>query len=161
LLSTGFGKRSERQTKEALVSTLFGVLTLLVLAFVPAYLIGMLLISIRNERRRENIRRIWANFALSIVLCILFLVSWVGQAIAEWRVFVDEQREHGEPATAGEFFVQFGQSTLENWQSEFLQLFSFVVLAAAYIHHGSAESRDGTDRIEELLRKVANKVGAT
>ena len=32
--------------------------------------------------------------------------------------------------TASGFFVEFSQSTLENSQSEFLQLFSFVVLAA-------------------------------
>jgi hypothetical protein len=160
LHSRAFGKRFERQTKEGLVATLFGVVTLIVLVLVPAYLIGMLLKTIRDERRRENIRRIWANFALSISLCILFLVSWAGQAIAEWRAFVQEQREHGETASAGEFFIAFGQSTLENWQSEFLQLFSFVVLAAAYIHHGSAESRDGQDRMEELLRRVANKLDA-
>ena len=65
------------------MATLFGVLTLLVLVLVPAYLVGVLIWHIRSERRRENIRRLWANFALSIVLCILFFVSWAGQAVAE------------------------------------------------------------------------------
>ena len=143
------------------MATLFGVLTLLVLVAVPVYLVSVLVVNIRDERRRDNIKRIWANFALSIVLCILFFVSWGAQAVAEWRAFVQEQRDHEETATAGEFFIAFAQSTLENWQSEFLQLFSFVVLAAAYIHHGSAESRDSEDRMEELLRKIAKKVGAT
>ena len=142
------------------MATLFGVLTLLVLVLVPAYLVGVLIWHIRSERRREHIRRLWANFALSIVLCILFFVSWAGQAVAEWQVVAQEQRDHGQTASAGEFFIEFGQSTLENWQSEFLQLFSFVVLAAAYIHHGSGESKDSTDRMEELLRKIASKVGA-
>ena len=44
--------------------------------------------------------------------------------------------------------MQFGQSTLENWQSEFLQLFSFVVLSAMLIDRGSAESKDSDDRLE-------------
>jgi hypothetical protein len=32
--------------------------------------------------------------------------------------------------------MRFGLSTFENWQSEFLQLFSFVVFSAILIHHG-------------------------
>ena len=136
------------------MGTLFGVLTLLVLVLVPAYLVGVLIWHIRSERRRENIRRIWANFALSIVLCILFFVSWGGQAVAEWRAFAQEQRDHQETPTAGEFFIEFGQSTLENWQSEFLQLFSFVVVSAVLIHHGSSESKDGTERIERAVEEI-------
>ena len=50
--------------------------------------------------------------------------------------------------------VSFGQSTLENWQSEFLQLFSFVVVASVLIHRGSAESKDGTDRIEKAVNEI-------
>jgi hypothetical protein len=74
--------------------------------------------------------------------------------VAEWQVYVSEQAEHGEEARLSEFWFQFGQSTLENWQSEFLQLFSFVVLAAVLIHHGSAESKDGTDRIEQRVNEI-------
>jgi hypothetical protein len=54
------------------------------------------------------------------------------------RSSTDEQRSHGEQPELGDFFAECGQSTLENWQSEFLQLFSFVVLAAPFIHKGSA-----------------------
>jgi cytochrome c biogenesis protein CcdA len=142
------------------MSTMSSVVTILILVLVPAYLVWALVKSIREESRRKNLRRIWPNFALSIVLCILFFVSWVGQAISEWRAFVQEQRDHNETAGAGEFLIAFGQSTLENWQSEFLQLFSFVVLAAAYIHHGSAESRDSDDRMEEMLKRVVAKLDA-
>ena len=51
------------------------------------------------------------------------------------------------------------QSTFENWQSEFLQLFSFVVLAALYIHKGSAESKDGEEKIEASLRRIEEHLG--
>jgi hypothetical protein len=78
----------------------------------------------------------------------------VGQAVAEWGTFVQEQKAHGEPATLTDYLVRFGQSTFENWQSEFLQLFSFVVFSAILIHHGSAESKDGTDRIEATVRRI-------
>jgi hypothetical protein len=53
-----------------------------------------------------------------------------------------------------EFRFRFSQSTFENWQSEFLRLFSFVVLAAVLIHHGSAGSKDGTDRIEQRVSEI-------
>ena len=52
----------------------------------------------------------------------------------------------------------FAQSTLENWQSEFLQLFSFVVMSALLIHRGSAESKDSDDRIEEALKRIEQKM---
>jgi hypothetical protein len=45
----------------------------------------------------------------------------------------------GEQADAQGFTFEFLQSTLENWQSKFLQLFSFVVLSALLIHRGSGE----------------------
>ena len=48
---------------------------------------------------------------------------------------------------------------MENWQSEFLQLFSFVVLAGLYIHKGSAESKDGEEKLEASLRRIEEKLG--
>jgi hypothetical protein len=48
----------------------------------------------------------------------------------------------------------------ENWQSEFLQLFSFVVLAAVFIHHGSAESKDSDDRMEAKIDRIVSKLDA-
>ena len=65
---------------------------------------------------------------------------------------------HGEQATLGGYTVEFGQSTLENWQSEFLQLFSFVVLSALLIHRNSAESKDSDERMEEKIDKIAKRL---
>jgi len=127
------------------------VITLVGLA---GYLIWMQVKSVLDERRSSRVRRIWRNFALGIVFAVLFLVSWIVQGIAEWSVYREEQRSHGEPAVVSEYIVTFGQSTLENWQSEFLQLFSFVVLSAVFIHRGSAESKDGTERIERTVNEI-------
>jgi hypothetical protein len=114
--------------------------------------------AILAERRSARISRIWANFGLSIAFLTLFLVSWVGQAVAEWGTYVKEERAHGETPAFSDFLVRFGQSTFENWQSEFLQLFSFVVFSAILIHHGSAESKDGTDRIERTVRRIESRL---
>jgi hypothetical protein len=132
--------------------------TIVVLVSVAGYLVWMMLDSIRQERRRSRLRKIWPNFALSLTFCTLFFISWAAHAVAEWGVYRTEQLEHDAAPTVGGYLVAFGRSTLENWQSEFLQLFSFVVLAAVLIHRGSAESRDGEDRIEAQLKEIAKKV---
>jgi membrane protease YdiL (CAAX protease family) len=113
--------------------------------------------SISNERTGE--RSVWREFGLGLALMVLFFVTWVGHGIAQWQTYTDQQREHGEPVEAGDFFAEFGQSTLENWQSEFLQLFAFVVLAALYIHKGSAESKDSDEKMEASLRRIEERLG--
>jgi hypothetical protein len=115
-----------------------------------------------------TVKRLWRDYNLSIVLGVLFVTSWVGQLIAQWFTWVNEQTDHNQPLQIGSFLWEFWQSTMENWQSEFLQLFSFVVLSALFIHRGSAESRDSDeqmqqslDRIEERLKALESREPAT
>lgn len=122
-----------------------------------ALLVHAMLRSIRDERTPG--RSIWREFGLSMVLGLLFLSTWVGQLVTQWQTYTDEQRSHGESVEVGDFTAEFMQSTLENWQSEFLQLFSFVVLAALYIHKGSAESKDSEENIEAALRRIEERLG--
>ena len=121
------------------------------------FLIASMARHIHNERTGE--RSVWREFGLGLSLMVLFFATWIGHGIAQWQTYTDEQREHGQPVSAGDFFTDFGQATLENWQSEFLQLFSFVVLAGLYIHKGSAESKDGTEKMEASLRRLEEKLG--
>jgi hypothetical protein len=133
------------------------VLVALITLATLAFLVFSLIRSIQNERSHR--RSIWREFSLGMSLMILFFATWIGQGIAEWQVLTDEQREHGQSTEAGDFIAEFAQSTLENWQSEFLQLFSFVVLAALYIHRGSAESKDGEEKLEAALRRIEEHLG--
>ena len=121
------------------------------------FLLWSMIRSIRDERSPN--RSVWREFGLGLSLMIVFFLTWGAQLIAEWQVFTDEQREHGQEPEVGDFVSTFAQSTLENWQSEFLQLFSFVVLAALLIHKGSAESKDGTEKIEASLRRIEEQLG--
>ena len=132
--------------------------TLVIGIGITAVLIATLVRTIQQERRSAGLTRIWPNFGLSLAFLALFLLSWVGQAVAEWGSYVQEVQEHGDTPAISDFFVQFGQSTFENWQSEFLQLFSFVVFSAILIHHGSAESRDGEDRIEQAVKRIEKRL---
>lgn len=129
------------------------VLTLVVLGFVVFSMVR----SIRNERSPG--KGIMREFGLGIALCVLFLASWAAHGVAQWQTYTDEQRAHHESTSAGDFVSEFAQSTLENWQSEFLQLFAFVSLAALYVHKGSAESKDSDERLEASLRRIEESLG--
>jgi hypothetical protein len=105
----------------------------------------------------------WKNYNLSIVLFVLFLTSWLGQTWVGWVEFVSEQRQHGQQAQwlgEGGYLWAWGQATLENWQSEFLQLFCMVVFTAFLIHKGSAESKDSNDRMEQMLQRIERRLAA-
>ena len=131
-------------------------LVIVVVVGVTAYLVGTLARSIQNEKSTSM--KLWKNFGLSLGFCLLFFVTWLGQGIAQWQRFTDEQREHKEPVEIADFMSDFGASTLENWQSEFLQLFSFTIMAAIFIHKGSAESKDSADRVEAALKRIEEKL---
>lgn len=102
----------------------------------------------------------WRNYNLSIVLSVLFLASWAGQAIFEWFVVSNEATNHGQQMTVSDYLTEFGQSTLENWQSEFLQLLTFVVLTSFLIHRGSHESKDGEDEMRAALARIEARLDA-
>jgi membrane protease YdiL (CAAX protease family) len=121
------------------------------------FVIFTLIRSILNERTAG--RSVWREFSLGLCLMVLFFATWLGQGISQWQTYTDEQHAHGESVEVGGFISEFGQSTLENWQSEFLQLFAFVVLAALYVHKGSAESKDSDEKIEAALRRIEESLG--
>jgi hypothetical protein len=100
---------------------------------------------------------------LSLVLLVLFLLSWVGQLVFQYWHEVDEARLHGESlesAVSADFMHSFLASTFENWQSEFLQLLTFVVLATYLIHRGSPQSRDTEDEMADDIRAIRKKLDA-
>ena len=108
-------------------------------------------------------RRIWRNYGLSITLATLFLVSWTLQTWMGWVEFTAEQRAHGQAALAfgpDGYFWRWGQATFENWQSEFLQVFAFIVLTTFLVHRKSHESPDTDYDTEAALRRIEAKIDA-
>jgi hypothetical protein len=100
-----------------------------------------------------HMKKLWRNNGLSIAFIGLFLVTWlVGQTIAGFNVYNEDQRDHSQPqVTFGQYLAtpHFGEATAENWESEFLQMFLFVVLTSFLFQKGSAESKD-PDKTEEV-----------
>jgi hypothetical protein len=82
--------------------------------------------------------------ALTLALVGVFFVFWVGQVAAGWNVFNNDRVEHHLPKTTLTEYFQTGtpiESTLENWESEFLEMAVFVMLTVMLVQKGSAESR--------------------
>jgi hypothetical protein len=89
-------------------------------------------------------RRLFRENGLSIVLVSAFLAFWIGQSVAGHREYNDEERQHGRPETAYRAYLgsaHFWEATTENWESEFFQIFFYVVLTAFLFQKGSAESK--------------------
>jgi hypothetical protein len=106
-------------------------------------------------------RRLWRDYNLSLVLEALFVASWVVQTWMGWMHFAAEQQDHGQAASvfgAAGYIWQWGEATFENWQSEFLQLFTFVVLTSFLIHKGSHESKDSDERMQQQLDRVERRL---
>jgi hypothetical protein len=94
-------------------------------------------------------RRLLRENGLSIVLVSAFLAFWIGQSVAGYREYNDEQRQHGRPETAYRAYLgsaHFWEATTENWESEFLQIFFYVFLTAFLYQKGSAESKKLDER---------------
>ena len=108
-------------------------------------------------------KRLWRDYNLGLVLFALFFASWVGQTWVGWREFAAEQAAHGQAAQlfGPEGYVwNWGRATLENWQSEFLQLLAFVVLTSFLVFRGSAESKDGDEEMKQTLARLERRLEA-
>jgi hypothetical protein len=108
-------------------------------------------------------RAVFREYGLSIVLGVFFIASWLVQSVAGWVEFASEQQQLGAAATllgSDGYIFPWLQSTFENWQSEFLQLFAFVVLTTFLIHRHSHESRDGQDKMQKNIEAILAKVEA-
>jgi hypothetical protein len=93
-------------------------------------------------------RRFLRNNGLSIALLVLFLGCQIGLSFVGLRHENAELMDHGQPEIGYGAYVTSGaflEATMENWESEFLQMFAFVVLTAVLFQKGSAESKSLDD----------------
>jgi hypothetical protein len=105
--------------------------------------------------------RVLRDYGLSLTLAVLFLGAWVLQTWAGWFEFVSMQNARGLPAEAfgpDGYVWPWAQATFENWQSEFLQVFVFIVLTTFLVHRRSHESPDTDYETEASLRRIEAKL---
>jgi hypothetical protein len=97
----------------------------------------------RPVRQGGLVLRLYEN-SLTLALLGLFLLSFVLHAIGGVREFNQEQLSHGRLALSTLEFLrtsEFWFQSFQNWQSEFLAVFSLVVLSIVLRQRGSPESK--------------------
>jgi hypothetical protein len=94
--------------------------------------------------RAGGIRERGYSNSLLIVMTTVFFASWFAQSVTGWTQFNSEQSAHHEATVSwGQYLgsSDFWESTLQNWQSEFLAVGSFAVFAVFLRQRGSPESK--------------------
>jgi uncharacterized protein DUF6766 len=84
------------------------------------------------------------NNSLSLFFGLIFLLALVGQAVAGWHGFNDEQTaEHLATISLGTYLTSanFAVDVAENWQSEYLQFLLYILATVWFLQRGSPESK--------------------
>ncbi|XPP25471.1 MAG: DUF6766 family protein [Leucobacter sp.] len=85
------------------------------------------------------------DHGLSLCFAGAFLVALAGQSLAGLSVYNAEQAAHGAAAASWLGFVtssDFIVDVAENWQSEYLQFFLFILATVWLVQRGSPESKN-------------------
>jgi hypothetical protein len=99
-------------------------------------------------------RSVFSKYSYLWITLILFLGSIIGHWIFSWYAYKQEQMEHNESAEVEDYIIETSRDTLENWQSEFLQLIWQVAGLSFLFYVGSPQSKEGDDRKEEKLDEI-------
>ena len=90
-------------------------------------------------------RRFVQESSLSIFFLVLFVASLVGQFFAGWKQFNAQQVADGLGVVPrGEYLTSadFAVDVTENWQSEYLQFFFYILMTVWLVQKGSPESKE-------------------
>jgi Domain of unknown function (DUF6766) len=90
--------------------------------------------------------------SLLIVMGTIFLLSLFAQSVTGWTEYNDQQVQHHLAEISWWSYVgtsEFWEAALQNWQSEFLAVGSFAVLAVFLRQRGSPESKPVGAKHEE------------
>jgi hypothetical protein len=88
----------------------------------------------------------------------LFIMSISLHWIYAWYAYEDEAREHNQPIQFSDYLNATMRDTMENWQSEFLQLIWQVVGLSFLLYVGSSQSKEGDERLEEKVDLLIQKL---
>ena len=90
----------------------------------------------------------------------LFAISISFHWTFAWFSYLNEQKAHNQLVEISEYFNMTFRDTMENWQSEFLQLIWQVAGLSILWYVGSPQSKEGDERKEEkmdLIIKMLDK----
>jgi hypothetical protein len=82
--------------------------------------------------------------SLVVVMAVIWVWSWFAQSVSGWSEHNADLLEHEQPSLSWVGYLgsaDFWQTTLQNWQSEFLAVGSMAVLSIYLRQRGSPESK--------------------
>jgi hypothetical protein len=106
------------------------------------------------EGAEASMGSIWKRYGFLWVTLGFFMFSLIGHWLFGWFAYVYEQQAHAQPIDVQEYVVLLSRDTLENWQSEFLQLIWQVAGLALLLYVGSPQSKEGDDRMEAKIDAI-------
>jgi hypothetical protein len=110
-------------------------------------------------------RKFFRENGLSLVLFGLFVLFLAAQSYVGLLEENDDLQEHGSPPVTYSDYVSSGaflEATMENWESEFLQMWIYVLFTVYLFQKGSSESKplDRNDPVDRDPRTSKAKADA-
>jgi hypothetical protein len=94
--------------------------------------------------RAQGVKLWLYSNSLLLVMGAIWLGSWFAHSLTGWRGYNEEALDHDETTLGWVQYLgsaDFWETTLQNWQSEFLAVGSMAVLAIYLRQRGSPESK--------------------
>lgn len=107
--------------------------------------------SVINYLKTRKRGYLWVTLAFFVMSLAIY---W---AFA-WFAYSEEQIAHNQAIELSGFFNQTMRDTMENWQSEFLQLMWQVGGLAFLLYVGSPQSKESEQRLERKLDTILQRV---
>src|SRR5690349_8602453 len=101
--------------------------------------------------KSKYVMSIWKRRGFFWVTALFFIGSLILHWIFGYEAFKSDQAAHHLPVIFSDYVVEMMRDTMENWQSEFLQLIWQVAGLTYLLYVGSPQSREGDERKEEKL----------
>lgn len=92
------------------------------------------------------------------ITLILFSGSIIAHWTFAWYSYLDEQREHNQQVQVNGYLNSVIRDTMENWQSEFLQLMWQVGGLSILLWYGSSQSKHESDRLEKKIDHIMEEM---
>ncbi|MFN8655239.1 MAG: DUF6766 family protein [Candidatus Obscuribacterales bacterium] len=109
------------------------------------------------NRRSATIRGFLKDNALSLLMVTLFLMFWGAQSYTGYLVYEDDSARTRQPHLSYIQYLRsahFWEATAENWESEFFQMGSLVVLTVFFKQKGSIESDDDDEKTSSKKKRT-------
>jgi hypothetical protein len=107
--------------------------------------------SVMNYLKTRKRGYLWVTLAFFVMSLAIY---W---AFA-WFAYSEEQMAHNQAIELSGFFNQTMRDTMENWQSEFLQLMWQVGGLAFLLYVGSPQSKESEQRLERKVDTILQRV---